>query len=68
MVDLIIRKADLPRYVGLRRTAIEDLIQRGEFPRPIKLSDRAVGFLASEIEAWQLQRIAERDGEDGADA
>jgi prophage regulatory protein len=62
MLQRIIRKRDLPDFVGLKRTQIEALIERGEFPQPIKLSERAVGWLASEIAEWQQRRIAKRDG------
>jgi prophage regulatory protein len=60
MLHRIIRKRDLPDYCGLRRTQIEALIERGDFPRPIKLTDggRAIGFLETEIAEWQAKRIA----------
>jgi len=64
MVDEVIRKADLPRYCGLRRSQIELYVKLGKFPRPIQLGQRAVGWLASEVERWQRERIAERDGEE----
>lgn len=57
----VIRLADLPSFVGLKRTQIDVLIKSGEFPRPVKLSKRAKAWLESEIVAWQAQRIAERD-------
>ena len=59
----IIRKRDLPAFTGLQRTAIEDLIKRGEFPRPIPLSDtgRAVGWIEDELIAWQRKLLARRD-------
>ena len=41
-------------------------IADGTFPRPIKLGDRAVGFVEEELDAWIEQRIALRDG--GRDA
>jgi prophage regulatory protein len=58
----LIRLADLPRFTGLQRTAIAELIKAGQFPKPIKLSDsgRAVAWVASEIAAWQAKRIAKR--------
>ena len=60
----IVRLRDLPAFVGLQRTAITELIERGEFPKPVKLSARAKGWLESEIIVWQAARIAERDGGD----
>lgn len=64
-LNRIIRKKDLPNYVGLQRTQIEQLIERGEFPRPVPLSDsgRAVGWIESELWAWQQQRLAKREAE-----
>lgn len=57
------RLCDLPQFVGLRRTQISELIRRGEFPKPIQLSDtgRAIAWLESDIVAWQNARIALRN-------
>jgi predicted DNA-binding transcriptional regulator AlpA len=60
----IVRKFELPAFVGLRRTQIEELIKRGEFPKPVTLSDlngRAKGWLEDELVEWQQVRIAARD-------
>jgi predicted DNA-binding transcriptional regulator AlpA len=61
-LNRIIRKKDLPTYVGLQRTQIELLIQRGEFPKPIMLSDtgRAVGWIEAEVWHWQQSRMTKR--------
>jgi len=60
----IVRLAELPAHVGLRRTQIDELIKRGRFPRPVKLSERRKGWLEAELIAWQQARIAERDAGD----
>jgi predicted DNA-binding transcriptional regulator AlpA len=59
----IIRLRELPTYVGLQRTQIDELIRNGEFPAPVKLSDsgRAKGWLEHEVIAWQQERLAKRD-------
>ena len=59
----VLRKKELPPYVGLQGTQINGLIKSGEFPKPIRLSDhgRAVAWLESEIIAWQLRRLAKRE-------
>ncbi len=59
----LIRERDLPAYAGLKRTQISELIKRGEFPRPIKLSDggRAKAWLEEELLLWQRRRLASRD-------
>ena len=61
----IIRLRDLPDFVGLKRTQIDALIVKGEFPKPIKLSDngRAKGWLEHELIDWQQARIAARDAD-----
>ena len=46
---------------GLGRSSIYNFIKAGEFPKPIALGDRAVGWLASEVEEWILSRVKERD-------
>ena len=58
----IIRKSDLPAFVGLHRTAIQELINAGEFPSSVPLNDsgRSVGWLEHELIAWQQERIAKR--------
>jgi predicted DNA-binding transcriptional regulator AlpA len=46
---------------GLSKTTLYVRIRAGEFPRPVQVSSQAVGFLESEVLAWQAARIAERD-------
>ncbi|MBR1151554.1 AlpA family phage regulatory protein [Bradyrhizobium sp. JYMT SZCCT0428] len=57
------RWRDLPPFVGLRKTAIEELIKAGEFPKPVPLSNsgRAVAWLEADLIAWQTARIAVRN-------
>ncbi len=65
MSDRIIRPAELPSIVGLKRSAVEQEIARGNFPKPIRLTDAehcaAKGWLLSEIERWMQERAAKRD-------
>lgn len=55
----IVRMAELGRFVGLQRTQIQQLIAKGAFPRPVRLSQRRLGFLKSELIEWQQARIAQ---------
>lgn len=57
----VLRLADVIRATGLRRSSIYERVSAGTFPRPIRLSERSVGWLAHEVLAWVHQRIAERD-------
>lgn len=52
-----LRLSDVKNQVGLGRSAIYDKIKRGDFPAPIHLGARAVGWLSDEICAWMDARI-----------
>lgn len=68
-VQRIIRKKDLPQFVGLGVTQIDELMKTGEFPKPIPLSDhgRAIGWLESELAEWQQARLAARADADAVE-
>jgi prophage regulatory protein len=61
MVDTFMRKRDVLKATGLSHSVLYVLIARGEFPRPIKLGQRAVAWSASEIAKWQQARMRQRD-------
>jgi prophage regulatory protein len=48
----LIRLAEVSRSVGLPRSTIYALIAKGQFPRPIKLSERSSAGRTDELEAW----------------
>ena len=52
------------RRTGLGRSTIYKKIADGEFPRQIKLGDRAVGWLDDEIDAYNQARIDESRSDD----
>lgn len=58
----ILRRPQVIARTGLKRTAIQDRIRAGTFPRPVSLGARAVGWVESEITAWIASRAAEREG------
>jgi prophage regulatory protein len=57
MTHTILRLPQVKIRVGLSRSSIYLAISRGNFPRPVNLGARAVGWLESDVEAWLLQRI-----------
>jgi prophage regulatory protein len=60
----MIPKRDLGQYVGnLQRSAIEELIRKGQFPKPVRLSERRLAWIESELISWQSERIRQRDSE-----
>ena len=61
--DRILRWPEVHERVGYCRSNIYYLIQANEFPSPIKLGARAVGWLESDIDDWMEYRISfSRDG------
>lgn len=54
----ILRLPAVRARTGLSRATIYRKIQSAEFPRPHPLSQRAVGWLESDIEAWISSCIA----------
>ncbi|MEW6728014.1 MAG: helix-turn-helix transcriptional regulator [Pseudomonadota bacterium] len=52
IVDPILRLKDVERVVGLKRSRIYALMGTGEFPQAVHLSARAIGWRASDIQAW----------------
>ena len=42
----------------ISRSTIYEVIRRGDFPAPVKLGARAVGWRRSDIEAWLESRPA----------
>jgi len=45
--------------VGLSRSTLYAAMSRGEFPRPIKISRRAVAWRQLDVERWIAGRSAE---------
>jgi prophage regulatory protein len=57
MPQAILRLPKVKERIGLSRSTIYLKISRGEFPKPVSLGARAVGFIEAEIEAWLKARI-----------
>ncbi|EHK7541748.1 AlpA family transcriptional regulator [Vibrio cholerae] len=62
MTDRIIRMPELSKKIGCARSTIYAFISRGEFPKPIPLGMRTVGWKESEVDEWIEQRQSLRDG------
>ena len=52
----ILRLPAVLNHVGLGKTSLYAAIRRGDFPRPIRLSERAVGWRRIEIDEWISSR------------
>jgi prophage regulatory protein len=64
MVDTFLRDRKVTEVTGIPRSTRYELIERGEFPKPIRLGPRIVAWSSAEIEKWQRAHIARRDGEE----
>ena len=54
--DRILRRKEVEALIGLSRSTIYSSMSRGEFPRPLKLGRRAVGWQKSDLDAWLTRR------------
>lgn len=57
----ILRRPSVLERVQLCRSTMYAMIAAGEFPKPIKLGPRSVGWIEEEIDAWVDDKIEERD-------
>jgi len=56
---VILTRKEVEKTTSISRTSIYRLMQKGQFPKPIRLSANRVGWLAEDIDNWLQQRIAE---------
>ncbi|MCP3709588.1 AlpA family phage regulatory protein [Paraburkholderia sp. CNPSo 3274] len=47
--------------IGLDESMLTELINGGDFPRPVRIGSRAVRWSENEVDAWIAARLAERD-------
>lgn len=50
------RRSEVEALTGLSRSTIYDQMSRGLFPRPIKLTGKAVAWPESSLSAWLQSR------------
>ena len=56
MSNRVIRRPEVETLTGIPRSSPYAKIALGEFPAPIKLGKRAVGWLETEIHDWLANR------------
>ncbi|MBU0800756.1 MAG: AlpA family phage regulatory protein [Alphaproteobacteria bacterium] len=52
----VLRLRDVIRVTGLPRSTIYAQIKLGNFPPPVKLTTRNVGWLKGEVKEWVITR------------
>ena len=60
----ILRCAEVTRRTSLSKASVYRLLHAGDFPRPVKLGARAVGWRAEEIDEWLASRERAVFGQD----
>ena len=56
MADKHLRRPAVQDLTGLSRSTIYDLMAKGAFPRPVRLTAKAVAWPESAIAEWRAQR------------
>ena len=52
----IIRLRQVLAQVGLSRATVYKMIGRSEFPKPVQIGQRSVGWLTEEVNSWLRSR------------
>lgn len=55
----ILKLKDVLDKTKLSKSTIYNKISDGDFPKQIKLGERSIGFIESEVNEWLLARLAE---------
>lgn len=58
MAERHLRRAAVESITGLARSTIYDLMAKGLFPRPVRLTGKAVAWPESKITEWLASRAA----------
>ena len=58
---VFLRLPDVIARTGLPRSSLYDLIAKGQFPAPVRLSVGRVAWDESAVTAWQRDRLAQHD-------
>lgn len=48
----LLRRVHVEEITGLKRSTIYAMVKRGEFPPPVKITTKAVGWKSDEIFQW----------------
>ena len=57
-LDRLLTNKQLVAEIGISRSTIYRLLQRGAFPRPISFGPRCMRWMESDIKAWLAERKA----------
>jgi prophage regulatory protein len=56
----ILRLPAVEAAAGFKKSKLYAMVKEGQFPQPVRLGNRSVGWLAEEIQAWISARASQR--------
>ena len=56
----VLRLPEVKKMTGLSRSSIYAMVANKSFPKPIKLGERAVGWLETEVAEWIANKLQSR--------
>jgi prophage regulatory protein len=63
MTKRFLRRPEVETKTGLSTSAIYEKMVAAEFPKPIPIAKRSVGWLESEVDQWIDARVRDARGE-----
>src|SRR5260370_34351302 len=51
-----IRPREVVEMIGVSRTTLWRMVREGSFPRPVRITERNVGYVLEAVEAWMQAR------------
>ena len=57
----LLRLPEVERLIGLKKSTLYALIERGDFPQQIKISARASAWSEDAIQSWIAERIKDAE-------
>lgn len=62
MADNHLRRPAVEAATGLSRSSLYAMMDKGEFPRPVRIGKRAVAWPQSAVETWLAERPVSKGG------
>ena len=56
----ILRLPAVEAAAGFKKSKLYAMVKDGQFPQPVRIGAKSVGWLADEVQAWISARAAER--------
>ena len=57
-LERFLRRREVVRLIGMSQSTMYAMMDRGEFPRGVKLTSKLRGWRESDVLAWQQARLA----------